>query len=243
MDVTGIIFSTIDTDAEAIEAWNRWYDLEHLPPNIALAGVVAGTRYVAPPALHAARQPERPIDGFEDGKSVHATVYLLSNDPATVIADMTTERERLIELGRMDGAGNRVVRSGDAATRQWAVGAEELKMESSEVFHVGHNALRVVWRRGGTEAETTAVQAAAVDGCHGVASFAAVFQPGIEIDLYYLEGDAAEVTDRLRGQAPYRDAEVLVDAPFEVITPFDYTFADQVRASDLPQTIDSDTVL
>ena len=52
MDVSGIIFASIDCDADAIEDWNRWYDLEHLPPNIALPGIMSGKRYVAPPDLH-----------------------------------------------------------------------------------------------------------------------------------------------------------------------------------------------
>jgi hypothetical protein len=243
MLVTGIIFSTIDTDAEAVESWNRWYDLEHLPPNIAMAGVVGGKRYVAPPALHTARLPERPVDGFEDGKSVHATTYLLGDEPGAVIAAMTEERERLIALGRMEGAGNRVVRSGDAAVLQWAVGDPALKMEEQEVVHVGHNGLRVVWRRGGSDPEAVGRAAADVVGCHGVASFAAQFQDGIDIDLYYLEGDAVEVTERLRAAAPYTESEILVDAPFEAIVAFDYSFAEAIRNSDLPQTIDTDQVL
>ncbi len=50
MDVSGIIFASVDCDADAVEDWNRWYDLEHLPPNIALPGIMSGKRYVAPPA-------------------------------------------------------------------------------------------------------------------------------------------------------------------------------------------------
>ena len=110
-------------------------------------------------------------------------------------------------------------------------------MAAQEVPHVGHNALRVVWRRGGEDPAATGGAAVGVAGCHGVASFAAVFQAGIDIDLYYLEGDPVEVTDQLRREAPYRGGEVLVDAPFTVIAPFDYGFAADIRASDLPQTI------
>ena len=38
METTGIILAAVDTDHANIESWNRWYDLEHLPPNIALDG-------------------------------------------------------------------------------------------------------------------------------------------------------------------------------------------------------------
>ena len=47
MDVSGIIFASVDCDADAVEDWNRWYDLEHLPPNIALPGIMSGKRYAA----------------------------------------------------------------------------------------------------------------------------------------------------------------------------------------------------
>ena len=57
MDVSGIIFASVDCDADAIEGWNRWYDLEHLPPNIALPGIMSGKRYVAPPSCTTCANP------------------------------------------------------------------------------------------------------------------------------------------------------------------------------------------
>ena len=90
MDVSGIIFASIDCDADAIEDWNRWYDLEHLPPNIALPGIMTGKRYVAPPELHEVREPAKRLDGFADGRGVHVTIYTLAGDPSQVLADMTT---------------------------------------------------------------------------------------------------------------------------------------------------------
>lgn len=77
MDVSGIIFAAVDVDHDAIEDWNRWYDLEHLPPNVALEGITTGRRYVATPELHEARLPEDPLDGFDRGRGTHVTVYTL----------------------------------------------------------------------------------------------------------------------------------------------------------------------
>ena len=46
------------------------------------------------------------------------------------------------------------------------------------------------------------------------------------------------MTRAARAAAPYGDdTEVLLDAPFRLIVPFDYGFADAIRASSLPQTI------
>ena len=64
----GIIFASVDCDADAVEDWNRWYDLEHLPPNIALPGIMTGKRYVAPPELHEVREPADRLEGFADGR-------------------------------------------------------------------------------------------------------------------------------------------------------------------------------
>lgn len=241
MDVTGIIFASIDTDAAAIESWNRWYDLEHLPPNVALPGIMSGRRYVATPELHDARMPEHPIEGFESGKGVHLTIYTLCREPAAVIADMTLYRDRLEAAGRMEGAGNRVVRMGDAMTWEWGLADPVLRADPQDLPHIGHEAVRVVLRRGGDDAARTFVARAAVgvDGVHAVLGYAAVFQQGVDCDLYLLEGDPVAVVDALRAEAAYPDdAEILLDAAFRVIVPFDYSFADAIRASWLPQTID-----
>lgn len=178
MRVAGLIFAVVDTDAAAVENWNRWYDLEHLPPNIALPGIMSGRRYVATPDLVAARLPDRPLSGFEDGMGLHLTIYLTAGDPTEVIAAMTARRDELEATGRMDGAGNRVVRAGDAMTLRWATADPVLLLDEGDVPHIGHTALRVVLRRGGSaeHLERVAADALTVDGVHGVASYRAQLQ-------------------------------------------------------------------
>jgi hypothetical protein len=51
----GLILAALDVDVDNGARWNRWYDLEHLAPNLALPDVVSGHRYVAPPDLHDVR--------------------------------------------------------------------------------------------------------------------------------------------------------------------------------------------
>lgn len=241
MDTTGIIFASVDTDHANIESWNRWYDLEHLPPNIALPGIMTGRRYVAPPELHAVREPEAPLAGFDGGKGVNVTIYTLCGDPVEVIGEMTTYRDVLEADGRMEGAGRRVVRAGDAMTWTWGVADPVLRAAHQDLPHIAHTAIRVVLRRGGGAAieSTTAPAAVLVEGVHAVLSFTATFQQGLDCDLHLLEGDPAEVTLRCRDGAPYPDdSEVVLDAPFALVVPFDYSFADSIRASDLPERID-----
>jgi hypothetical protein len=104
-----------------------------------------------------------------------------------------------------------------------------------------HTAIRAVMRRGGDGAARDEVAAAAVgvDGVHVVLGHRSINDASLDLDLYLLEGDPVAVTRAARAAAPYGDdTEVLFDAPFSVIVPFDYGFADEIRASSLPQKID-----
>jgi hypothetical protein len=79
----------------------------------------------------------------------------------------------------------------------------------------------------------------AVDGVHAVLAHRSINDATLDLDLYLLEGDPAAVTRAARAAAPYGpDADVVLDAPFQVIVPFEYGFAAEIRASSLPQKID-----
>ena len=75
--------------------------------------------------------------------------------------------------------------------------------------------------------------------CTSVLGHRSINDASLDLDLYLLEGDPVAVTRAARAAAPYGpDTEILLDAPFQVIVPFDYGFADEIRASSLPQKID-----
>lgn len=249
MEATGIIFTALDTDHDDIESWNRWYDLEHLPPNVAMPEIAGGCRYVAPPELHDLRLPADPHPGFEAGKGVYVTVYLTAVDPSDAIQAMTVFRDVLEAGGRMDGAGRRTVRTGDAMALSWVVGDPDLRLDDRDVPHLGHTGIRVVLRRGGeaddhATVRAVAARAVAVDGVHGVMSCASRFFPGLHADIHFVTGPTGVTTERVRAAAPYPDdVDVVLDAPFDGITPLDYSFADRIRASDLPARLDTDSVM
>lgn len=240
---TGIIFAGLDCDADAIEEWNRWYDLEHVPPNVSMPGVMHGHRYVAPPALHEARVVAAG-SGFSDGRGTFLTIYILAGDPAGAFDDMTALRDALYEGDRMRfPADKKAVREGDVLTVEWCVADPDRTLLPEDVLFVGHTGLLVVQRYtlgavGDWYRDEWGPKVVTVEGVHGVASFSSLTRNGLALDLLFVEGDAAAVATAVRSAASHHpDAEIVLDAPFDRIEPLSYPFADTIRASDLPKTV------
>ena len=240
---TGIILAVLDCDVDAIEQWNRWYDLEHVPPNVWLPGVVLGRRYVAPPDLHELRVTH-PSSALAGQRGTFLTIYTLCEEPAATVAAMSTLRDKLYAEDRMRfPAEKKVVRDGDALSLLSGVSSPDLRLPPEEVPFVGHTGLLLVQRRGDAEvagwyAGEWAERVAAVDGVHGVLRFGAGRDPAVETDMVLFEGDAAGVTRAVRAAAPHHpEAEVLVDGPFLAIDPLRYPWAEAIRRSDLPRTV------
>ncbi len=245
MQPTGIIFATLDCDADSIEQWNRWYDLEHTPPNLAIDGVTLSRRYVAPPELHEVRVVEA-SSAMANQHGTFVTIYTLCAPAADVIATMSELRDELYAGGRMAfPADKKVVRPmGGALSLVSAVSSKDIALPPEEVPFVGHTALLVVHRRSdGVVADwyrnEWARRVVDVDGVHGVATFE-LDAPGEQFDLVYFEGDPVLQTEAIRAAAPHHDRViVLAEAPFLLINPLDYPWAEAIRSSSLPKTIAS----
>lgn len=234
-----MIFAALDCDADVIEAWNRWYDLEHTPPNILLDGVMLSNRYVAPPPLHAARAcaADSPFAG---GRATFLTIYTLTGDPATAFEGMTGLREQLVAQDRMAFPDDKkMVREGDVFAAVGATASPPTRLVPGDVPFVGHTGIVVIQRRGDLAAgRDRAAQLVALDAVHGVWTLASHHRPGLEADIVFVEGDAAAVAARARGEVPVpAGVDVVVDAPFDRIVPLQYPWADAIRASDLPATV------
>jgi hypothetical protein len=243
MQATGLICAVLDCDADSIEAFNRWYDLEHVPPNVSLAGVMAGHRYAAPPDLHALRVADAssPLAG---GRGSFVTIYTLCQPPLEVVASMAELREVLYATDRMHfPADKKVVRDGGALELVSAVSSPELALPPIDVPFVGHNGILMVRRRGSDEVHSWyhhewSEQVAGLEGVHGVMSLEFAGGGGDQLDLVFLEGDVAERTTAIRAAAPHhRGATVVVDAPFVHIDPLRYPWVEAIVDSDLPKTI------
>jgi hypothetical protein len=240
MDATGIIFAALDCDADAIEAWNRWYDLEHTPPNIALPGIMLSRRYVAPSEMHDVRVADA-AGPYGSGRSVFLTVYTLAEDPKSVFDGMVGLREKLVAADRMFPDEQKIVRMGDVLARRFVRADPALKADPEDVGFIGHTGLVAIERTGGDAGWYEGVWAprvVAVDGVHAVTEYASLNRPGTSLDLVFTEGDPVAVLQALREAVPHAaDAAVTLEGPFLYIDPLRYPWAEGIRASWLPKTV------
>jgi hypothetical protein len=233
MEPSGMIFAALDCDADAIEWWNRWYDLEHTPMNLCLDGVLLSRRYVATPELHEARIAA-PGSPFADGRATFLTTYVLTGDPQRAFDAMSVELPKLYDTGRMTfPADKKVVREGDVFAGTATAAPAALQLTAPEVPFVGHTGVVVVQRLG---ADDRAAAIAELDGVSGVWTLASRNRPGLALDVIFVEDDPGPRARAIRDAVPHT-TEVVLDAPYLLIDPMRYPWADAIRASDLPSTI------
>ena len=240
---TGIILAVLDCDLDAVEQWNRWYDLEHVPPNVWLPGVMLGRRYVAPPDLHDLRVTDQ-SSSLAHQRGSFLTIYTCCEPPAETVAGMSTLRDKLYAEERMNfPPDKKVVRDGDAMALVSAASSADIRLPAHEVPFVGHTGLLLVQRRAGPDAARWYVdewtpRVLGVDGVHGVMTLQSSRDPSLQTDLVLFEGEASAQTKAIRDAAAHHPAaEVLADAPFLVIEPLRYPWIEAMQRSDLPQTI------
>lgn len=73
MQVTGILLALLDMPAEQAEAYNRWYDLDHMPEHVAKDDILYGRRYVATTTLR--QSPAIESGPLTNGHPPYATIY------------------------------------------------------------------------------------------------------------------------------------------------------------------------
>jgi hypothetical protein len=233
MEPSGIIYAALDCDADAIEEWNRWYDLEHTPMNVCLDGVMLSRRYVAPPELHAARYAAVGSP-YTDGRVTFLTTYVLSGDPQRAFDAMSVELPKLYDEGRMTfPAEKKTVREGAVFSGTATAGRPALQLRPRDVPFVGHTGVIVVQRTGPDE---RAKRIASLEGVTGVWTLQSRMRSEVYLDMIFVEDDPGGRAVAIREAVPY-EADVIVDAPFLLIDPMRYPWAEAIRRSDLPKTV------
>lgn len=238
MEPTGIIFAALDCDLDVIEAWNRWYDLEHTPPNLSLDGVVMSNRYVATPALHAARQSA--ADGpFSAQHASFLTVYTLTGDPQTAFDGMSGLRDVLVADGRMEfPEDKKIVRQGDVLETVAARAAAATKCPPVDVPFMGHTGIIVRQCRDENANESEKVlQSSTLPGVNAVWALASRLQENVTMQIFFVEGDLIERQQQIGNHLQGSTATIVLFGAFERITQLHYPWADAMRNSSLPPTI------
>jgi hypothetical protein len=124
-----------------------------------------------------------------------------------------------------------------------AVSSAELKLPREEVPFVGHTAMLVVQLAGSQDVagwyeSDWAVRVVSLEGVHGVITLQSGRQADGVTALVFYEGDAAQQAQMIRAEAPHhRDAHIMADAPFLLIDPLRYPWAEAIRQSSLPRTV------
>lgn len=94
--VAGFWSFTEVTDPTAHRAYNAWHQLDHLPEQLPLPGIVAGQRWVCTPACRAAR-----LAADEQLAPIHyATLYLLGEPLHETLAAFAARADQLHADGR-----------------------------------------------------------------------------------------------------------------------------------------------
>jgi hypothetical protein len=73
MQVTGVLLALLDMPADQAAAYNRWYDLDHMPEHVAKDDILYGRRYVATREIR--RSPAIESGPMTNGHPPYATIY------------------------------------------------------------------------------------------------------------------------------------------------------------------------
>jgi hypothetical protein len=237
---SGVIVAALDCQQSAIETWNRWYDLDHLPPNVGLPGIMSGRRYVATPELNALRTGEAG-SWWADQQASFLTIYTLCGDIMETFGAMVTLRDELDAAGRMFAEDLKAVRGGDGLTLERSTSRLGLTNEPSELPFLGHSGLVVLRNRDGgqyAEGDHNILAEALLSAEAGSAllSYKSAVVAGTGLHVLLLESDVAarakSVADSLGGAG---GGDQFSQAAYDAIEPHSYAWADALRGAGLPR--------
>jgi hypothetical protein len=110
--VTVGFFSFTEVPATAHRAYNEWHQLDHLPEQYQLPGIVHGERWVASPDCVAARL----VDDDVLGRAQYVTLYLMAEPVEPLIDDFGALGAQLREVGRFHEERTALLAGGWRAT-------------------------------------------------------------------------------------------------------------------------------
>jgi len=217
----GFFSFTEVTDPSAHAAYNAWHQLDHLPEQYPLAGIVHGQRWVSTPQCRAARA----VNGSALDPIHYVTCYLMSEPIQQTLDDFFALGAELHRLNRFFGA-RRALLTGPFRARE-TVAAPRVLVSAAAVPYRPHRGVYVVVE-GPTEADLTGALLAQ----QGVAgAWAFTTDPALtsrrwtagarRITVAWLDDAPLAVADRIAPIVAGRSG-VEFAGPFETITPWQW---------------------
>jgi hypothetical protein len=234
----GFFSFTEVTDPAEHRSYNEWHQLDHMPEQYPLAGVVYGQRWVVTPACRRARS-------IESGAlaSVHyMTLYLMGEPVDETLDEFRALGERLRAVGRFHEHRRSHLSGPFAVTGMLA--AQRVLISAEAIPYRPNCGVYVVVREaaaGGPDGDGLAEALVGVGGVAGVWTFATSrrydrhgWHPGHKtITVCYLDGDplntAVELGALVRVAVDGGNRPALLAGPLETITPWSWDWFDDDR--------------
>jgi len=220
----GFFSFTEVTDPTAHRSYNEWHQLDHLPEQFPLPGIVYGQRWVSTPACRAARA----VSSTDLDPIHYVTCYLMAEPIDQTLDDFFALGAELHRLDRFHSdrrahlTGPFRVDSTEAAPR--------VLVSAAAVPYRAHRGIYAIVEEAPGASDASALLA--VPGVAGVWSFASV--PGMtsrrwtagerRVTVCWLDEDPRQVAARLAPIATTRSATFA--GPFETITPWQWDWFD-----------------
>jgi len=227
----GFFSFTEVTDPAEHRSYNEWHQLDHLPEQFPLAGIVYGQRWVSTPACRAARAVSDPmLDPVH-----YVTCYLMAEPIAPTLEEFFALGAELHRLDRFH-QDRRAHLTGPFGVIE-SVAAPRVLVSAEAVPYRAHRGIYVVVEEC-SDADARTLDASALlatEGVAGVWTFAT--SPAVapsrrwtagarRITVGWLDDDPLAVAARVAPQAESA-ANVLFAGPFETITPWKWDWFDE----------------
>jgi hypothetical protein len=240
----GALVAMIDMPAELTAAYNRWYDLDHLPEHVSKGDVLQGRRYVAPRDL----QGLGALDGdLVEQHAPYLTIYYFGIpdfDREEAWNGWAVKDRGLLKAGRFFKEG-RIVMSG-----QWRAAGTRTRpsvlVGEEAVPYLAHRGVIVAVGRVASDRRADALRwwddvhlpdLFAVDGVLAALRFDPVgdADPDLLLHVLLLEHDPTAVMPRIDDTRPFALAtsrypphgaayEPLAFLPYRIVQPLDHDF-------------------
>jgi hypothetical protein len=221
----GFFSFTEVTDPAAHHAYNEWHQLDHLPEQYPLPGIVHGQRWVSTPACRAARAvSEPPLDPIH-----YLTCYLMAEPIGPTLDDFFALGKELHRLDRFFGA-RRAHLTGPFRVETASASARILISAAAVPFRPNRGVYVIVEEPGNDDAVDKLLTIPGVAGVWTFATDDALASPrwtdgARRITVAWLDDEPLAVAAGIAPLVATR-AGVAFAGPFETITPWQWNWFD-----------------